>query len=141
MTDREEPNIEQLLNKLESLRLRKEEITTQEQEVIAEIRAYNDKTKVSKTNDTSSTVYQNTTPNRRASFLDRNGINIDIGDRVEFLTKTRFKGTHGVVVRFSKQRVVSKNYEGTEVIKEGRNLLVVSKSSNHHKDGSASIGN
>ena len=58
-------------------------------------------------------------------FIDRYGKTIQIGDKVAFLTKTKFKGTQGTVTRFTRKRVISENSEGREVVKERRILAVI----------------
>ena len=63
----------------------------------------------------------------KKEFRDRNGNRIDIGDTVSFLTKTKFKGTEGVVHHFSPKRVITLNEDNREVARTDHNLLVIKK--------------
>ena len=60
-------------------------------------------------------------------FRDTNGNRINIGDTVSFLTKTKFKGTEGVVHRFSPKRVIARNKDNREVARTDHNLLIIKK--------------
>ena len=66
--------------------------------------------------------------------LDSTSKIIHIGDIVKFCTYTKFKGFYGKVVKTTRQRVITHNYEGREVVKEGRNLTIVNKDTDL-KDG------
>ena len=60
-------------------------------------------------------------------FKDCKGKIINIGDAVEFLTPTKFKGTTGIVDSFSPHRVTSINKDGQKISKASHNLIVKEK--------------
>ena len=57
--------------------------------------------------------------------LDKNNREIKVGDKVRFLTLSKFKSKGGTVAYFTKQRVTSIDYRGIKISKESRNLEVI----------------
>ena len=66
--------------------------------------------------------------NRPLRVIDRNECIIEIGSRVEFLTRGKYSSSNGVVTRFSRngERVFSKDSEGHEIVRAPHNLRVLS---------------
>ena len=58
---------------------------------------------------------------------DRDGVQVKVGDRVNFLTRGRYRSTHGTVSHFSKnnERVFADDDDGVEIPGSLKNVRVV----------------
>ena len=60
-------------------------------------------------------------------FRDRNSTVLKIGDKVNFLTPSKFRSTKGHVKYFTAQRVSVEDHRGIKISRAARNLLIVEK--------------
>ena len=60
-------------------------------------------------------------------FRDRNVTALKVGDKVNFLTPSKFRSTEGHVKYFTAHRVTIEDHRGIKISKAARNLVIVEK--------------
>ena len=123
--DNSDQKIIELTQRLIELRIQRETISREESIIHSKLVSYKKSTK--------STSIPKSSPVK--VYRDQQGIAIDIGDTVKFLTPTKFKGSVGTVDSFSPHRVIALNEDRRKVSKAGHNLSIVKK---RNQDSSAS---
>ena len=119
-----ESKIQELTQLLNKVVLEKQEIEVKEEHIRNQIEQL--QTAVNKLENKKKT---NNNHKKKAAVphnrLDRNNREIKVGDKVQFLTQSKYKSKEGTVAYFTKHRVTSIDQRGVKISKDSRNLIVI----------------
>ena len=119
-----ESEIQELTQLLKQVVLEKQKITEKEDHIRSEIERLVHTAETKSTNRKSSKE-NNKIPAIPHNRFDRNNKEIKIGDKVRFLTPTKYKSKEGTTAYFTKQRVTSIDHRHIKISKESKNLEVI----------------
>ena len=125
--------VDKLSKELKALKLEEARLKTERQAIQDEIQSLNSsieadtkKTPAKKSPTTKVATKKRPIPKKKV-FKDRDGTVLNIGDKVIFLTPTKFKSTEGHISQFNPQRVTVLDSRKVNIVKAPHNLRVINK--------------
>ena len=128
-----ESRVDKLSKELKALKLEEARLKTERQAIQDEIQSLNSsieadtkRTPAKKSPTTKVATKKRPIPKKKV-FKDRDGAVLNIGDKVTFLTPTKFKSTEGRISQFNSQRVTVLDSRKVKIVKAPHNLRVINK--------------